>query len=163
MLIKVSREKVEGNYFDNLYECENKNLIEYIKHKTKEEKRNIEEIKKWQKKGKYPKVSKAAKKISLVFILAVILLPVPVLAAGEPGIVSGTVNLLNAATSWLLGLIPVGCATMMGWHAFLKQLNEGDPAEAAVHNRAMRNILIGGIIGMSVTGIVKAVLSFYGG
>lgn len=87
----------------------------------------------------------------------------PVWAAETPVIVTGTKNLLETATTWLLLLIPAGCATMIGWHAFLKQLNEGDPAEITVHNRAMKNILIAGAIGMSAVSIVKVVLGFYGG
>lgn len=98
--------------------------------------------------------------LSLVFVLFIT--PV-VLASGEPGIVTGTKNLLDAAMTWLLILIPVGCAAVIAWHAFIKQLNEGDPAQAQIHNRAMKNALIAGAIGVSASGIVKAVLGFYGG
>lgn len=106
------------------------------------------------------------KKIGLMIIFCaafVFTYPLTVLAAGEPGIVTGTKELLEAATTWLLILIPVGCATMLGWHAFVKAMNEGDPAQAAVHNRAMKNVLIAGAIGVSAVGIIKAVLSYYGG
>lgn len=100
----------------------------------------------------------------IILTVALILAFTPIaLAEGEPGIVTGTKNLLDAAMIWLLILIPVGCACVIAWHAFLKQLNEGDPAQAAVHNRAMKNALIAGAIGISASGIVKAVLSFYGG
>lgn len=98
--------------------------------------------------------------LTLVFIL--LITPVT-LAANEPGIVTGTKNLLDAAMTWLLILIPVGCAAVIAWHAFLKQLNEGDPAQAQIHNRAMKSALIAGAIGISASGIVKAVLGFYGG
>lgn len=106
------------------------------------------------------------KKTGLVTIICafmIITYPTTAMAAGEPGIVTGTKNLLEAATTWLLILIPAGCATMIGWHAFVKQMNEGDPAQAAIHNRAMKNALIAGAIGISAVGIVKAFLSFYGG
>lgn len=99
----------------------------------------------------------------LLSLLLVVFISPAVLAAGEPEIVTGTKNLLNAAMTWLLILIPVGCAVMIAWHAFLKQLNEGDPAQAQIHNRAMKSALIAGAIGISASGIVKAVLSFYGG
>lgn len=85
------------------------------------------------------------------------------LSTDTPGIVTGTKNLLDAALGWLLILIPVGCGCVIGWHAFCKQLNEGDPAQATTHNRAMKNALVAGAIGMSASGIVKAVLAFYGG
>jgi hypothetical protein len=81
--------------------------------------------------------------------------------ADPPGIVTGTQNLLQAATTWLLLIIPTACACAIGWHAFCKQLNEGDPAQSAMHSRAMKNALITGAIGVSAVGIVKAVLAFY--
>ncbi|CFX16416.1 Uncharacterized [Syntrophomonas zehnderi OL-4] len=104
------------------------------------------------------------KRIGLFIFVCALLITCPTnaFAAGEPGIVTGTKNLLEAATTWLLILIPAGCATMIGWHAFVKQMNEGDPAQAAIHNRAMKNALIAGAIGVSAVGIVKAFLGFYG-
>ncbi|NLK51461.1 MAG: hypothetical protein GX295_03295 [Syntrophomonadaceae bacterium] len=87
----------------------------------------------------------------------------PIVLADDPGIVTGTKNLLDAALGWLLILIPVGCGCVIGWHAFCKQLNEGDPAQATTHNRAIKNALVAGAIGMSASGIVKTVLAFYGG
>lgn len=100
--------------------------------------------------------------IMLTVALMLVFTPVA-LAEGEPGIVTGTKNLLEAATSWLLVLIPVGCSCVIAWHAFVKQMNEGDPAQAAIHNRAMKNVLVAGAIGISAVGIVKAVLAFYAG
>lgn len=100
----------------------------------------------------------------IVIIIALMLVFTPVaLAEGEPGIVTGTKDLLDAALTWVLILIPVGCACVIAWHAFVKQMNEGDPAQAAIHNRAMKNALVAGAIGMSAAGIVKAVLAFYTG
>lgn len=101
-------------------------------------------------------------RIMLTIALILVFTPI-VLAEGEPGIVTGTKNLLDAAMTWLLILIPVGCACVIAWHAFVKQMNEGDPAQAAVHNRAMKNALVAGAIGISASGIVKAVLAFYSG
>lgn len=104
------------------------------------------------------------KYVFVVLVVAMLFVFTPAaLAEGEPGIVTGTKNLLRAALSWLLILIPVGCGAIIAWHAFLKQLNEGDPAQAAIHNRAMKNALIAGVIGVSASGIVTAVLAFYGG
>jgi len=99
--------------------------------------------------------------IALLITGTILAFPSYVFAADEPAIVSGTLDLLEAATGWLLVLIPAGCATMLGWHAFVKQMNEGDPAQASIHNRAMKNILIGGAIGVSAISIVKAFLAFY--
>lgn len=82
-------------------------------------------------------------------------------AAEQPQIVTGAVNLLNDATSWLLGIIPAGTGAAIGYHALMKQMNDGDPATAAGHNRAMRNVLIGGAIGESAVGITKAFLAYF--
>ncbi|MDK2895795.1 MAG: hypothetical protein PWQ98_1922, partial [Moorella sp. (in: firmicutes)] len=72
------------------------------------------------------------------------------------------INLLNDATSWLLGLIPAGSGAAIGYHALMKQMSlDGDPSTAAVHNRAMRNVLIGGAIGESAVGITKVFLSYF--
>ncbi|QGP94106.1 hypothetical protein MGLY_35310 (plasmid) [Neomoorella glycerini] len=84
-------------------------------------------------------------------------------ASGQPQIVTGAVNLLNDATSWLLGIIPAGSGAAIGYHALMKQMSDGDPATAAHHNRAMRNVLIGGAIGESAVGITKVFLSYFGG
>jgi hypothetical protein len=43
----------------------------------------------------------------------------------------------------------------------MKQMSDGDPATAAAHNRAMRNVLIGGAIGESAVGITKAFLAYF--
>lgn len=103
------------------------------------------------------------KRVKKAFFLALIMLlsSSTAFAADQPGIVSGTKNLLEAATTWLMILIPAGCGCSIGWHAFCKQLNEGDPAQSGMHNRAMKNTLVAGAIGVSAVGIVKAVLAFY--
>lgn len=85
-------------------------------------------------------------------------------SGGQPQIVTGAVNLLNDATSWLLGIIPAGSGAAIGYHALMKQMSlDGDPSTAAVHNRAMRNVLIGGAIGESAVGITKVFLSYFQG
>lgn len=106
------------------------------------------------------KLSKISRITSLV-IWGVIFFPSWALAANTPDIVTGTEALLDSMLTWLLILIPVGCAAAIAWHAFLKQMNEGDPAQAAIHNRAMKNALIAAAIGISASGIVKALLAFY--
>lgn len=104
------------------------------------------------------------KKISQVLFSTVVslLLLTPLASAAEPGVVTGTKNLLQDALTWVLFLIPVGCGCMLAWHSFCKSLNEGDQAQAGIHGRAMKKTLITSAIGMSAAGIVKAVLSYYG-
>lgn len=99
----------------------------------------------------------AAAPVAAVLLLAA----TPAALAVEPGLVTGAKNLLNDATSWLLGLIPAGSAAAIGYHALMKQLSDGAPEAAAVHNRAMRNVLIGGAVGTSAVGLTKAILAYF--
>lgn len=107
-----------------------------------------------------------SKKISQLLLSTVVffflLTPLALSAeSAEPGIVTGTEALLQDALTWVLILIPVGCGCILAWHAFCKSLNEGDPAQAGIHNRAMKHALIASAIGMSAAGIVQAVLAYY--
>lgn len=102
-------------------------------------------------------------KKALVLSLLVIVFFPEVALANEPTIVTGTKDLLNALMNWLLGLIPLGAASVLAWHAFAKQLNEGDGAKVSQHNQAMKNTLISAAIGVTAAGTVKAILAFYGG
>jgi hypothetical protein len=81
--------------------------------------------------------------------------------AQPPQFVQGATNFLNDATTWLMGLIPTASGLAIGYHALMKQLGDADPAAAAAHNRAMRNILIAGAIGESAVGITKAFLAYF--
>ena len=93
-------------------------------------------------------------------VLLILLLP-SVAQAAAPTLVSGTLNLLNDATTWLLGLVPAGTALMAGWNLWVKSMNEGDPAEAAAHGKAAKKVVISGIIITGVVGLVKALLAYY--
>lgn len=103
---------------------------------------------------------KAANMLAMGVLFTIVFAP-PVLAAGEPGFVAGAQRLLNDVTNWLLALIPASAGAAIGYHALMKQLSDGDPASAAVHNRAMRNVLVAGAIGMSAVSIVKVFLSYF--
>ena len=50
---------------------------------------------------------------------------------------------------------------MIGYHALMKEVEEGDAHSAAGHNKAIKNILVGGAIGMSATAIVRVVLAYF--
>jgi len=78
-----------------------------------------------------------------------------------PTFVSGAVNLLNDVLTWILYIIPAASGAAIGYHALMKQMEDGDPAVTAAHNRSIRNILIGGAIGMSAASIVKVFLSYF--
>lgn len=52
MLLRVSREEIEGDYFKNLAQCEQVKIKEYVGRKTEEEKAVIRMIIKMQRKQK---------------------------------------------------------------------------------------------------------------
>lgn len=82
--------------------------------------------------------------------------------AGQPTIVTGTVNLFKAFTTWLLVIIPVGAGAMLGYQALQKSLSD-DQAIIAEKNRFMKNVLIGAIVAECASGLVTVILGFYAG
>ncbi|ABY93726.1 MULTISPECIES: hypothetical protein [Thermoanaerobacter] len=78
-----------------------------------------------------------------------------------PTLVTGAFKLLNDALTWILYLIPAASGAAIGYHALMKQMSDGDPSVTAAHNRAIRNVLIAGAIGMSAASLVKVVLAYF--
>jgi len=70
-------------------------------------------------------------------------------------------RLLTDATTWIMFLIPTAGGVMIGYHALMKAMEEGDAHSAASHNKAIKNILVGGAIGMSATAIVRVILAYF--
>lgn len=81
--------------------------------------------------------------------------------AATPIIVTGFLNLLNDATSWLLGMVPGGAAVMIGYHALMKMFAGGEQVEVAHHSRSMFKVLKAGAIGTGAVGFTKAILSYF--
>lgn len=97
--------------------------------------------------------------LAMMIILAIVS---PAAAADEPEFITGFNNLLNDVTSWILGLIPVAAGAKIGYHALMKNLSQEDEMHSvSVHNKGIRNALVGGAIGVSATLIVKAFLSYF--
>ncbi|MTI85634.1 MAG: hypothetical protein FH756_17490 [Firmicutes bacterium] len=83
-------------------------------------------------------------------------------APGDPQFVSGFKELLNDVTSWILGLIPVAAGAKIGYHGLMKNMSQEDePHHVTVHNRGIKNALVGGAIGVSATLIVKVFLAYF--
>lgn len=80
--------------------------------------------------------------------------------ATQPKIVSGTVNLLKNATSWLMILIPLGAGLFLGFHAFMKSISD-DQAVIAEKNKMMKNVLIGAVIATTASGLATFILNYY--
>lgn len=80
--------------------------------------------------------------------------------ASQPKIVSGTVNLLQNATTWLAILIPLGAGLFLGFHAFMKSISD-DQAVIAEKNKMMKNVLIGAVIATTASGLASFILNYY--
>lgn len=99
--------------------------------------------------------------LGIIFTTLLITSPAFAAKGGQPTIVIGTKNLFTDAGTWVLIIVPVGAACMLGWHALAKSMSEGDPAVIAEKNKKMRNVLIGAIIAETAVSIVTVVLSYY--
>ncbi|MBN4062886.1 MAG: hypothetical protein COA82_01165 [Alkaliphilus sp.] len=77
-----------------------------------------------------------------------------------PDIISGTVSLFQAITTWLLILIPICAGATLTYFALQKSMCD-DQSIIADKNKKMKNVLISAIIGMGSVGIVTLILSFY--
>ena len=78
----------------------------------------------------------------------------------QPVLVSGTVKLFKAITSWLLLIIPVGAGAVLGYHALQKSLSD-DQAVIAEKNKLMKNVIIGAAIAETASGLVTLILVYY--
>ena len=110
----------------------------------------------------FSKALKKGEKTYCIFVLSMMTITVmasPVYAA-QPKLVTGTVALFQAATSWLLVIIPVGAGTVLGYTALQKSLTD-DHAVLAEKNKMMKNVLIGAAIAETSSGLVTAILAFY--
>lgn len=117
-------------------------------------------------KGKFKiSLSKALKKFEKSYNLLIVAMILGVFFvspayANTPKLVSGTVNLFQAITGWLLLIIPVGAGAMLGYQALQKSLTD-DQAVIAEKNKFMKNILIGAAIAETASGLVTIFLGFY--
>ncbi|WP_054029116.1 hypothetical protein [Bacillus sp. FJAT-28004] len=77
----------------------------------------------------------------------------------KPTIVSGGILLINAASGWLLLIIPVSSAAIFGFHAWAKSVAE-EGGEVADRNKKMKRVIIWGSVAMSGSAIIKLIF-FY--
>lgn len=78
-----------------------------------------------------------------------------------PNVVSGAINLLNAASGWLLALVPLAGGVMVGYHAIMKAMSDGDYQAVEQHNRGMRNVIVAAAIGEAAMGLVKFIIPYF--
>lgn len=102
------------------------------------------------------------KVIGFVAVLMLTLISVvPVANAETPNIVNGAKNLASDALTWVLILVPVTCALMVGYHAWMKSMADGDPGAIAERNRKIKNTLVGSVIAECASGLVSVLLAYF--
>lgn len=80
----------------------------------------------------------------------------------QPEFLSQLVNLLNTVLTWILVIIPISGGTMIGFHALMKQMSDGDAGEIASRDKKMKDILKTTVIAFIGAGVVKALAAFFG-
>jgi hypothetical protein len=85
----------------------------------------------------------------------------PAAFAATPKIVTGGKSFATDALTWVLILVPVTAALMVGYHAWMKSMADGDPGAIAERNKAMKRVLIGSAIAEGASGIVTAFLAYF--
>ena len=80
-----------------------------------------------------------------------------------PPIVSGVLNLFQAAEGWLLVLIPVVGGVMLGYHGLMKAMAGGDAMTAETHNKAMKNTIVASAIAEAAMATVAFILPYFKG
>lgn len=101
---------------------------------------------------------KTLQMLALVTVLSIVGASSVFATPATPTIVTGGIKLINAASGWLLLIIPVSSAAIFGFHAWAKSVAE-EGGEVADRNKKMKRVIIWGSIAMSGSAIIK--LIFY--
>ena len=99
--------------------------------------------------------------LTSVFMLLVLDAAPAAFADTTPNIVSGGQKLATDALTWVLILVPVTAACMIGYHAWMKSMADGEPGATAERNKAMKRVLIGAAIAECASGIVTTFLAYF--
>ncbi|MGE7828545.1 hypothetical protein [Paenibacillus sp. NPDC093718] len=98
-------------------------------------------------------------RIFMIFSIISLFAATPIFAS-QPKIVSGGIELVKAATGWLMLLIPVTAVCMFVWHAWMKSLADGEGGQVAERNKKMKNVIIYSAIALGGTGLVNLLLGY---
>lgn len=104
---------------------------------------------------------KRKKIIVCLCFLALLMVSGPIAFAADPKIVTGTKNFFTDAGKWVLILTPIAGGTMIGYHALMKGLSEGDAGTIADRNKKMVNVLKAVAIAECATGIITAFIAYF--
>lgn len=78
-----------------------------------------------------------------------------------PDFIINTGRLLSDVLTWVLFLIPLGAGAMIAWHAWQKNLSDGDAAEISDRDKKIKSILKTSVIAFIGSGLVTAVVAYY--
>lgn len=98
--------------------------------------------------------------LTSVFML-LLLAAAPAAFAADPNIVTGGKKLAQDALTWVLVLVPVTAALMVGYHAWMKSMADGDPGAIAERNKAMKRVLIGAAVAECASGLITTFLAYF--
>lgn len=98
--------------------------------------------------------------ILLFMMFSTFIFATPALAA-TPQVVTGAKALAQDALMWILILVPITAGAMIGWHAWMKSMADGEQGEMGERNKKMKNVLVAAIIAESAAGIVQVILSYF--
>ena len=94
-----------------------------------------------------------------VLSFAMMMVAAPAFAA-TPNIVTGASNLMKDALTWVLILVPVAAALMIGFHGWMKSMAD-DPNAISDRNKKMKNVAIGAAIAECTSGLVTVFLGYF--
>ena len=115
-----------------------------------------------RKKSVSKKIKKILKRITKITLAVSIIMSSKVYAsaAGQPAIVTNSIRLITDATGWLMLLIPLVAALMVGFWSFQKSMSD-DQAQTADLNKKIKTTIISGAIGVSASGLVNFILGYF--
>lgn len=82
-----------------------------------------------------------------------------IVASAAPVFVTGTLNLMNDAMTWVLVLIPTAAALFCAWKALCYQA--ADENERTMIRKSVKGALIIAVLGECASAIIKVILSYY--
>lgn len=81
--------------------------------------------------------------------------------AYTPTLITHAKNFGSDATTWILILLPIASGAMIGYHAIMKALSDGEQSTIIEHNRKMKGVLKALAWGESGTALVSIIIHYF--